>query len=49
MDEPTSSLNESLSKKVIYNLSNIKDKTIIISSHKTNELSDLGYKIIKIN
>lgn len=49
MDEPTSSLNESLSKKVIYNLSNIKDKTIIISSHKINELSDLGYKIIKIN
>jgi ABC-type multidrug transport system ATPase subunit len=49
MDEPTSSLNETLSRKIILNISNLKNKTIIISSHKVHELSDLGYKIIKIN
>ncbi len=48
LDEPTSSLDKETSFKILYNLSNMKDRTIIMSSHKIDEIKDLKYKIIKL-
>ncbi len=48
LDEPTSSLDKETSLEILYNLSNMKDKTIIMSSHKIDEIKNLKYKIIKL-
>jgi ABC-type bacteriocin/lantibiotic exporter with double-glycine peptidase domain len=48
-DEPTSSLNKEISETIISNFMRLNNKTIIISSHKTEEFKKYGYKIVKIN
>ena len=48
-DEPTSSLNKEISEIIISNFMRLNNKTIIISSHKTEEFKKYGYRIVKIN
>ena len=48
LDEPTSSLDKRTSKEILENLSNIENKTIIMSSHKIDEIKELKFKIINL-
>jgi len=49
LDEPTSSLDHKLEKKIINHLLNQKDKTIILVAHKFDKFKSKFNKIIKLN
>lgn len=48
LDEPTSSLDKKTSTEILENLSNIENKTIIMSSHKIDEIKELKFKMINL-
>ena len=48
LDEPTSSLDNKTSSEILKNLSKLDNKTIIMSSHKVEEIKELKFKIITL-
>ncbi len=48
LDEPTSSLDIKTSKEILENLSKLENRTIIMSSHKIDEIKDLKFKIVNL-